>query len=441
MTARSIVASVARAALLVSAVTAVTLAAVAALISMWLWRAEVRREVRQAAEGLRQAIHREAGDEHTTLAGAAPEAVRESGLAGYRIEVWAGDRLIVANTTGAPLGPSVRTPPAGWVAEVQPVAGPLRVLVAARARDREALRVFGWSLLLALPGCLAVAAVIGRLAGRHTTGALVEFKSRILAARPFGQLREGPIRGAPQEVEELDAAFRALWKRLSEALARESDFAANASHELRTPLTRIRLKAERALAEAGRGGRTALVAQIEEVDRLVRLVDSLLVLARDVSRGIPDPEVVNVADAVRCVAGRVLPASRTELLRLPEEALVRGDEALLGIAVENLIENAAKFSERGQAVGVSLSDAGGRVRLVVTSPGARIAGDEKERVFERFYRGPEARTAPKGHGLGLPLARHIARLHAGDVSCVSAPDEDAAFELDLPAWSPATGVA
>jgi len=441
MSGRSIVSRVARATLLVSVVTAVTLAAVAALISLWLWGAEERRQLRQAAEGLRLAISREAGDERTTLVEAAPEAVRESTLAGYRLEVWDGERLVATNTTGAPLGLSARALPAGWVVEVQPVAGPLRVLVAARARDRDALRVFGWSLVLALPGCLSLATLIGRQAGRRTTGALVEFKGRILAARPFAQPPDGPIRGAPEEVEELDAAFRGLWKKLSQALARESEFAANASHELRTPLTRIRLQAERALTDAGPAGRTALAAQIEEIDRMARLVDSLLVLARDVSAGIPHAEVVNLADAVRGVAGRVLPAGGKELPRLPEEALVRGDEALLGIAVENLVENAAKFSSPGQAVCVSLADDGDRVRLVVRSPGARIAADEAERVFDRFYRGPEARTAPKGHGLGLPLARHIARLHGGDVSCVSAPGEDAAFELDLPAWAPTPGAA
>ncbi len=441
MTASSIVSRVSRAALLSSLVTAITLATVAALISLWLWRAEERRDLRQAAEALGQAVHREAADERSTLEAAAPEAVRESDLTGYRIEVWVGERLLATNTTGTPLGHLREPAPAGWLVEERPVAGSLSVLVGARARDREALRVFAWSLVLALPACLGVAVVIGRFAGGRATSALVEFKRRILDIRPFGQPPDTAIQGASVEVEELDAAFRSLWKSLSQALARESEFAANASHELRTPLTRIRLHAERALAAAAPEGRIALAAQIAEIDRMARLVDSLLVLARDVSAGIPHPEVVNLADVVRSLAERTLPAGGSDLARLPEEALVRGDEALLGIAVENLLENAAKFSTESQAVTVSLADSGGRVRLVVTSPGARVAVHDKERVFERFYRGPEARPAPKGHGLGLPLARHIARLHGGDVSCVSGPDEDAAFALDLPAWAPATGVA
>ena len=81
----------------------------------------------------------------------------------------------------------------------------------------------------------------------------------------------------------------------------------------------------------------------------------------------------------------------------------------------------------------------GRVRLTVTSPGARIGERARERLFERFYRAPEARALHPGHGLGLPLARHIARIHGGDVACVSGASEDASFVLDLPCWQPQHG--
>jgi signal transduction histidine kinase len=74
------------------------------------------------------------------------------------------------------------------------------------------------------------------------------------------------------------------------------------------------------------------------------------------------------------------------------------------------------------------------VRVTVSSPGARIAAGERDRLFERFYRGAGARTAHEGHGLGLALARHIARLHGGEAECASAPDEDARFVLRVPSW-------
>jgi len=168
----------------------------------------------------------------------------------------------------------------------------------------------------------------------------------------------------------------------------------------------------------------------------VRLVDSLLVLARDTASGIPAGETVNISDVALTAARRVFAGGPLPQLEAPDETLVRGDEALLGIAVENLLDNACKFASPGLAPRVLLEADGTAVRLSVMSPGTRVRREEAERVFERFYRGPEARAAISGHGLGLPLARHIARLHGGDVRCVSGPDEEARFELSLPAWHP-----
>ena len=430
------VSRVTRGTVLASLITAVALAAASAIITFWLWRAREQRALGDTVTALAAAVEREAVDEKSSLEKAAAEAIRESGVTTYRIEAWQGERLVATNLPGPPVGPPrPGSPPLGWLVSERPLEGGLRVLAAGRTRGLEAVRVFGWSLLAATPLCLAVALIIGDFVGRRATRALVAFKGRIVGARPFEPLREAEIPGAPSEVRELDEAFHGLWRRLQEALAREVEFAGNASHELRTPLTRIRLHAERAKADAGPRAREELDAQMAEVDHMVRLVESLLVLAREVSAGIPRAETVNLADTVRTVAARVLEASSATAAGLPDEALVRGDEELLSIAVFNLLDNAAKFKAPDRPAVLCLRETNGRVRLTVTSPGARIAEAEPDRLFERFYRGPEARAAPRGHGLGLPLARHIARLHGGDVTCVSAADEDAGFELDLPGWS------
>jgi signal transduction histidine kinase len=359
--------------------------------------------------------------------------LRESSVAGYRIEIWRGDQLLATNTPGKPSETSRPVhAPAGWLAADRPIGGGIHLVVQAPARRLEALRVFGWSLLLATPLCLCVALLIGRVVGRRATRPLVDFKGRIAAARPFEPLAGGEIPDAPSEVRELDEAFQALWGGLHDALRREVDFAANASHELRTPLTRIRLHAERARQDAGPLARQALADLTAEVDRMVRLIESLLVLARDVSAGMPRTEIVNLADTVRAVGTRVLGPGRVDLGILPDEALTRGDEELLSIAVENLFDNAGKFGSRERPVSLSLEEGRGRIRLAVTTPGARVTEAERDRLFDRFYRGPGARVAHPGHGLGLPLARHITRLHGGDVACVSRADQDACFELVVP---------
>jgi len=270
------------------------------------------------------------------------------------------------------------------------------------------------------------------------TRPLLEFRDRIAAARPLGDLPPAAPSGT-LEVAELERSFRGLWERLRETVARELEFAANASHELRTPLTRIRLHAEQVRAALGAAPPGDLRDLVEETDRLARLVDSLLVLSRDTAVGIPDGEVVNISDLVAAGSRRVFAGAPLPDIDAPDEALVRGDEALLGIAVENLLDNARKFSLPGRPPRIQVSEDTTTVRLTIASPGARIPGDLVGRLFERFYRGVEARASHAGHGLGLPLARHIARLHGGDVRCVSGPEEDARFDLELPAWRALAG--
>jgi signal transduction histidine kinase len=286
--------------------------------------------------------------------------------------------------------------------------------------------------------CLAVALWVSRRVARRATEPLRDLQRRLSGLTPLQPLPPSPLHGeAPAEVEELEGALRAQWARLDAALRRERDFVANASHELRMPLARLRLLAEQARTTGEPAA--ALEAQVREVDRLARLVDSLLVLSRDAAAGLGHAEAVNLADVARRAAAAVMHEGPAARCTLPDEAFVRGDEALIEIALQNLLDNARKFARGPGAVSAVLAESAGRLRLEVTTQGARIAGDS-ERLFDRFYRAPEARAHADGHGLGLALARHIARLHGGDVCCLSSEQEDARFALDLPAWtgSPAT---
>jgi len=427
--------------LVVSLSTAFLLATIAAFTAAALWQQQERHKMRVTAEALLDAIDHEAREEGWSLERAAPEAVAESGVVGYRVEVWNGERLATANLAGPTAGPprgSERS--AEWLIVTRPVSRDLVLLVAApRSRGGEVVRVFAWSLLMAAPACIALALLVGRFVGRRATRPLSEFTARIGALRPLETLPALAKDDSPREVLELQSAFRDLWQRLAETVARELEFAANASHELRTSLTRIRLHAERA-RDQGLEGRADLDAQLVELDRMVRLVDSLLVLSRDVACGVPRGEVVNLADVTRSAARRVFASDQTVLLEAPDEALVSGDEDLMGIAVENLLDNGQKFARPAGRVVVTVEHSEDRVRLSVTSEGAAVTETDRGRIFERFYRGPEARANSAGHGLGLPLSRHIARLHGGDVECVSGAEEDARFVLEVPSWRPSVVV-
>jgi two-component system OmpR family sensor kinase len=432
---RSIAWRVTRGTAAVAAVSALTLAGAAALTARGLWSTQEQQALRRTADALASGIAHES-EEAGSLAGGAVEALQETAVAADHVEVWRGPRLLASSGSGPVLGAghgALDVDSDDWVVYRRSVGDGGTLVVAARAEHgRRALRVFAFSLALASPFCFVVALVVGRALAVRATRPLLDLQARIRGLRALEPLPP-PVDGdVPGEIADLEDAFRVLWTRLEATVRREREFAANASHELRMPLARIRLLAEGARARPEQAA-AALDAQVAEVDRLVRLTESLLVLARDTSSGIPRGEAVNVADVARRVTGRVLPEGPAECV-FPDEAVVRGDEDLIEIAIQNLLENARKFAVGPEAVRASLTN-GSVIRLEVVTPGARITAADCERLFDRFYRAPEARAQRDGHGLGLTLARHVARLHGGDVRCVSEENEDVRFALELPVWT------
>lgn len=448
----SIVTRVVRGMTLVAILCSLALAMTAALISRVVWRSSEEKALAGMTSALASAILAEASEENTAFEEAAPEALKDATIAGYQVEVWIRGKLIYIRPSGEPMGPAPMETgqhrQGRWLLQTREFPdGTVLVVGTTEAGERAAIGIFAWSLFLSLPVCLILAVGVGRFVGRRATSSLIEFTERVTAMRDLDAPgasgadaisrlwtvgRDNDRHRQPAEVADLDDAFHRLLERLTETLRREIEFAANASHELRTPLTKMRLYAEEASREATPEGQRALEQQMREIDRMVHLIDTLLVMARDSGSGPPLGEAVNIADLVRDVAGRIL--GHHASVDLPDEALVRGDEGLLGIAVENLLDNARKFTPAGETALARLDHVGSVVRLVVVSPGARISAMERESLFERFYRSPGARANHSGHGLGLPLARHIARLHGGDVRCVSSPHEDACFTLEVPLW-------
>lgn len=422
---------------------ALFLASASALSSRFVFEAQEQRILRNSAVALADAVRREVVEEHTPLNESAQDSILESGLADDAIEIWKGEAKVATSRPGlsiglSPVGVVTRTP--AWLAITVDVVDDVKLVVASpRDHGERAWRIFGWSLLLATPIAILMAVMIGRRAARTLAGPLLAFRDRIVTTTPI----EPPPLGRsddPLEVREIDVAFRAQWQRLRDSLDRERDFAANAAHELRTPLTRLRLLAERA-REGGLEGAAAAGQQIEEISRMSRLVDALLVMARSVESPMAGTEAVNLADLLR-EETNTLPiqgAFRPEVAA-PDEALVRGGEELLRVAVINLLDNALKFGRPGAPPSAQVEVREGRVGLRVTTPGSRISAAEGARLFDRFYRGPEARAEQPGHGLGLSLARHIARMHGGDVTLVSTENEDACFLLALPGWRSGSGV-
>lgn len=243
-----------------------------------------------------------------------------------------------------------------------------------------------------------------------------------------------------------DAAAAA---RASEARARRSEekmrrFVADASHELRTPLTTIRGFAE--LYRQGAVGTpeetASLVKRIEdEARRMGLLVEDLLLLARvDQERPLDLTPVelrVLAVDAVQ--AARVVAPDRDiSLITAPDagDLVVPGDDARLRQVINNLMGNALAHTPAGTAVELRLSRQGGQAVLEVVDHGQGLDAEQKERVFERFYRADSARTRrADGHvstGLGLAIVAALVAAHRGGVEVDSQPGEGATFRVRLP---------
>ncbi len=246
----------------------------------------------------------------------------------------------------------------------------------------------------------------------------------------------------------LEAAVAARTVELASANAtlRQGDdarrrFLADVSHELRTPLTVIRGEAEVALRaeRPAEEYRRALTRVAEEAALTARLVDDLLFVARSEAgearvavQAVAFDEVVRRAAA----AARALAAPRR--VRVIERAcaqpvVVQGDPERLRQLVIILLDNAVRYSDPGGDVTVTLAPAKEGVQLTVADAGMGIAEEEIERVFERFYRGDGAAARhAEGAGLGLPLARAIARAHGGELALESRLGEGSTARLTLP---------
>jgi heavy metal sensor kinase len=247
-------------------------------------------------------------------------------------------------------------------------------------------------------------------------------------------------RGAGDELDYLAETLNGMLARLEGAFVQLRRFTADAAHELRTPLTvlkgeiEVALRSERSPAEY----RRVLAASLEEVDRLIRVAEDLLLFSRTTAeaglrreRLALEPLVLEGLDAgARLAAGRGVSVN----LGGSMPAAVRGDAAALGRAVFNLVENAVKYTPPGGRVTLSLECGDGLARIAVEDTGIGIDAGDQERIFEPFVRLDEARSRETGGtGLGLAIARSIAVAHGGRVTVQSTPKAGSRFTLELPA--------
>jgi signal transduction histidine kinase len=409
---------VGRAALLQSALLAGALAAVLALTFLlltWILRRDWDEGLRAAVGPPLSTLQRHPGRAHD------PEwleDLEDRRPEGARIEVQELGKVLHAVGPGPALlgGQDGCRNQGSWRVCQFTVAGVGVLAGRSREPGLQARRLgLGVMALVALL-VAAAASLLARATAARALRPLSAMAERIAAIRPGDGARVGP-RPPFIELAALSDRFDDLLARFEETLARERRFAAEASHELRTPLTVLRGEIELLLRGVGRPEEA-----LRAIDELVGLVEGLLWLSRAQTpldrRALV---VVNLADLARAQ-----PAS----VAAPEEVLVAADEALLARAVANLIENARKHG--GGPIELDVASRGEQAVLGVVDHGGGIDPALHEHVFEPFFRGGVARASTAGFGVGLPLARAIARAHGGEVTLVASAPGHTRFELSLP---------
>lgn len=312
---------------------------------------------------------------------------------------------------------------------------------------RDMRRIDQISLVI-VAAMLIVAPVGGYLLAGRATRPLAGMIYTMARLRPDRLTERLTLRATGDEIDQLSRTFNKLLDRIADYLQQNRDSLANAAHELRTPLAAIRSSIEVCLNEdrSSHDYKELLANVIEECASLELLVNQLLLLAETEADRLKivgnyvdfDRVVERSVDMFRGVAD--YKNITLSLAPLPT-TFVEGNRHHLRQLLNNLIDNALKFTPEGGCVSVALErdEVNGRCHLIVKDNGPGIAAEELPHIFERFYRGDKSRQRDKvtrGTGLGLCICQSVVHAHGGDILVESTFGQGSTFTVRLPLLSP-----
>jgi two-component system OmpR family sensor kinase len=252
-----------------------------------------------------------------------------------------------------------------------------------------------------------------------------------------------PLAGLPSEIRPLATALNDLLARLDQSFELQRRFAADAAHELRTPLTALNLQVQLAERAASDDDRARAFERLRQgIRRATRLVQQLLTMARlDPDAAAAPPALVDIGALAASTLEDARPLAAERAIRLVCSATssgtqVSGSEDALRILFNNLLDNAIRYTPEGGSVTLSVTRDGAHVQVLCDDSGPGIAAEERERVFDRFYRGQGAAGA--GTGLGLAIVSQVVDMHRGTVALETAEAGGLRVRVRLPAAATAT---
>jgi signal transduction histidine kinase len=322
------------------------------------------------------------------------------------------------------------------------VVGAVRLIQSLSAVDSR-ISAARWRLagagLIALLGGALLAAILATTVVRPVRR--LEDTANRLGAGDVGARADG---GQLRELASLAQSFNLMADGLSANIEAQRDFAANASHHFKTPLTGLKLNLEAILTDATEPHEASRKA-LQQVSRLDRLAQDLLLLAQ-ASTTSAAGETLDLADIASTVGERWSETARRAgkplIVCTGRPGVVRSDPADVEQMLDNLVDNAIRYSDDGATITID-SDA---TTVGVQDSGPGLTEEDRARVFERFYRGSRGRRSKDGTGLGLPIVVELGRRWHATVAIV----ESSGTRIEIrfppsnegsPRWSPSSGVA
>ncbi len=285
---------------------------------------------------------------------------------------------------------------------------------------------------------IVLAAGIGWFMARRAVSGV---EAITLTARKIsgGNLAERvPVKGRGDEVDQLALTFNRMLDRIQALLTEIKEMSDNIAHDLKSPIARIRGMAEVTLTSGKSLNEYEGMAAsaIEECDRLLHMISTMLLISKTESGVDRFPgKDVDLSGIVRQACELFEPAAEDKQLTLrydvPDAIHLIGDTPMIQRMLSNLLDNAIKYTPSGGTINIAASEKNGLIFVRVEDNGIGISCKDLSRIFERFYRCDQSRSRA-GVGLGLSLARTIARAHGGDITVVSAPNQGSTFTVTLP---------
>ncbi len=282
------------------------------------------------------------------------------------------------------------------------------------------------ALLVAMALALGSYPIVRRLTKR------LEHLQESVYALGQGELATRVAVEGDDEVAQLAQSFNQSAARIEALMAAQKSLLANASHELRSPLTRLRMAVELMQEQAAPAIRLELNRNINELDQLIEEI----LLSSRLEAGMANPHTNEEFDltgllAEECALAHALLTMQNQDGASEGDALLQGDPKLLRRLLRNLLENARRYGGTA-ATEVLLSISTQQLQVDVCDRGPGIAFEQRERIFEAFYRVPGASESHGGVGLGLSLVRQIVQRHGGQVQCLAREGGGSCFRVILP---------